>query len=75
MDNETSDHKGDILICDLCHIGTDIINNMCDVNTDALSHWNKSLEKVIYSCRRRRGGNYWRLSSGNVATYPPFLCL
>ena len=44
---EAAGQKGDLLICDLCYNGTDIVHDMCVVNTDAKSHSAKPPEKCF----------------------------
>ena len=58
VDMENSEKKGDILICDLCQRGTDIIHNMCVMNTDTLSNWNESPEKCLQTAEKENKKNY-----------------
>ena len=39
---EATEQKVDLLLRDLCHNGTDSVHDMCVVNTDAKSYWEKS---------------------------------
>ena len=45
--NDILEQKVDMLICNLCQIRTDSIHDMRVLNTDSLSHWNKSPEKFL----------------------------
>ena len=45
--SEATEHKGDLLICDLCENGTDSVHDMRVVNTDAKYHLANTLEKCL----------------------------
>ena len=52
------DKNREFLIPDLCQKGTYSIHNMRAVNTDALSHHNKSPEKCIKTSEKLNKTNY-----------------
>ena len=53
-----TEQKVDLMICDLCHNGTDSVNNMCVVNTDAKSHSAKTPEKRLREEERAKNKVY-----------------
>ena len=55
---ENLDQKGYLLIQNLWNRGMDIIHGMCVVNTDALSHLNKSLEHFLQTEEKEKKNKY-----------------
>ena len=55
---ENSKQKGDLPIRNLCQIGMDSIHDMRVMNTDALSHQNKSSQKRLHTVDKDNKKNY-----------------
>ena len=55
---EDTEYKGDILICDLWHNGTDNVYDMSVVNTDAKSHSTKIPENFLQDVEREKKKMY-----------------
>ena len=55
---EATEQKGDLLIRDLCANGTDSVHNMCVVNTDAKTYWEKTLERCLEEAERGKKKMY-----------------
>ena len=51
---EATEQKGDLLIRDLCHNGTDSVHDMRVVNTDAKSYWEKSPKKCLEEAEKSK---------------------
>ena len=50
--------KGNLLLRDLWHNGTDSVHNMRVVNTDAKSYWEKSPEKCLEKAEKSKKKMY-----------------
>ena len=48
---EATEHRGDLLIRELCQNGTDSVHNMRIVNTDAKSYLAKTPEKCLQEAK------------------------
>ena len=70
-----SKQKENLLIHKLWQEATDGIHYMHVVNTDTLSHQNKSLDNCLQTAEREKSGSNWRLASGSAVVYPLLLCL
>ena len=55
---EVTEHKGNLLIRDLCQNGTDSFHNMRVVNTDTKSHMTKDPEKCQQEAERVKKRTY-----------------
>ena len=55
---EATEHKGDLLIRDLCQNGTDVVHDMRIVNTDAKSDSAKKLEKCLQEAEQAKKKMY-----------------
>ena len=51
---EAMEQKGNLLICDLWENGTDSVNDMLVLNTEAKSHSLKTLEKCLQEADRAK---------------------
>ena len=55
---EATEQKGDLLLWDLWQNGTDSVHNMCVVNTDAKSYWEKSPKRCLEEAERSKKKMY-----------------
>ena len=51
----------------------DNIHDMCVVNTDTLSHWNKSLDKITYTAEKEKKNNILDSCLQQHCHFSPFI--
>ena len=71
--SEVTEQKGNLLIRDLLQQGTDSFNNMCVVNTDALTHRTKDTEKCLHKAERGKKKMYLEACLKKRRKPPPFV--
>ena len=70
---EVTEQKGDLLIRYLCQQGTDSVNDMSVVNTDALTHRTKDLEKSLHEAERGKKKMYMEACLQQSRHFSPFV--
>ena len=71
--SEATEQKIDFLICDLWQNGTDSVQNMRVVNTDAKSHSAKPLEKCLQEAERAKKRMYLEECLQKSRKFSPFV--
>ena len=72
---EATEQKGDLLIRNLWHNGTDSVHNMRVVNTDAKSHLENPLEKCLQEVERAKKRMYLEACLQQRRNFSPFVDL
>ena len=72
---EVTEHKGDLLICDLWQQGTDSVHNMRVVNTDALTYMTKDPERFMHKAERKKKRMYLEACLQQRRNFSPFVAL
>ena len=72
---EVTDQKGDLLIRDLWQNGTDNVNDMHVVNTDAKSHSAKTPKKCLQEAKRGKNWMYLEECLKQRRHFSPFFAL
>ena len=70
---EVTEHKGDLLICDLWQQGTDSVHNMRVVNTDALTYMTKDPERFMHKAERKKKQKYLEACLQQRRHFSPFI--
>ena len=70
---EATEQKGDLLPRELWHNGTDSVQYMCVVNTDAKSYWEKSPEKCLEEAEKSKKKMYLEDFLHQRQNFSPFV--
>ena len=70
---EATEQKGDLLLQDLWHNGTDIVHNMRVVNTDAKSYSEKSPKRCLEEAERIKKKMYLEACLQKRQQFSPFV--
>ena len=73
LPKEKGETKGYIIIRDLWMQGTESINNMCVVNTNAVSHQPKTPEKSLETAEREKNKKYLHPCLNERRKFTPFV--
>ena len=65
--------KGDLLIQDLWNNGTDSVQDMCVLNTDAKSYWEKSPKRCLEEAKRSKKMMYLEACIQQRRHFSPFV--
>ena len=70
---QTTEQKGDFLICDLWQNGTDSVHDIHVVNTDAMIHSVKTPEKCLQEAERGKNRMYLEACLRQRRHFSPFV--
>ena len=70
---EATEQKGDLLLWDLWHNGTDSVHDITFVNTDAKSYWEKSPEKCLEEAEKSKKKMYLERCLQQRRHFSPFV--